>query len=87
MDCRFVQNQKIFNIIEERVNKCIEKLNQDKKNGDIKIKTDSAFPFEISENDIHIVKIYALIRESYIDLGDMITFVRFSEETELEEIL
>ena len=87
MDCRYVKNKKLCGIIKERINKHIEKLNQDKKSEDENYKTFHFYPFQICEKDIHVVKIRTLILTGFLALGDMFTFAIFPNEAELDEIL
>lgn len=86
MDCRYVKNEKLYEIIQKRINKYIEELNQAKKSDKV-YRTYSFYPFQICENDIHIVKIRAMIIKGYDFVGDMFTFAIFSKETELDEII
>lgn len=86
MDCRYVRNKKLYEIIKERINKHIEELNQDKNDEEALI-TSFLFPFEISENDVHIVKICAPISKKINLIGDMFTFAIFSNELELDEVI
>lgn len=87
MDCRYVKNKMLCGIIKERINKYIEELNQDKKSEDETYETFYHYPFQICENDVHIIKMRVLIKKGFPCLGDMFTFAIISNEAELDEII
>ena len=68
----------------KRFNKYIEELNQDK---DETYETFYHYPFQICENDVHIIKMRVLIKKGFPCLGDMFTFAIISNEAELDEII
>lgn len=84
IDNRFVKNKYVFNIISQRLKENIERLNQ---GTDQPYMTVPGFPFEVSEKDLHRVKIYTLISKSVFSRYDMITYITFPEYAELDEIL
>lgn len=84
MDCRFIKNKNLCNILEKRLKEQLERLNRDAKEP---YETNREFPFEISEKEVHIVKIYSILSQSIRSQYYLLTLVTFPKDTKLDEML
>ena len=84
MDCRFTKNTYLYTILIQRLEKQLEELN---RRADGPYKTYNYFPFEISEIEMHEVKISSNLIRSKSSEYYLVTNVTFPKDTELDEIL